>query len=220
MGQEKNSDGSNSGLVKKNKRNQERDAKRLERENKQKEEIAKRRKANRIIGFTVSIVILALLVVPAVIKANANSLASVKSYTKLARNHVMTKVVYPQTPPVGGNHSPVWLNCGVYTQAVPNENAVHSMEHGAVWITYDPNVINGTNLVILQKEMPQSYAVLSPYPGIPSPLVATAWGKQLLLKKVNDPRLIKFIELYANSPKAPEPGGECSGGLNGPGRIA
>ncbi|WP_194922430.1 DUF3105 domain-containing protein, partial [Catenulispora rubra] len=64
-------------------------------------------------------------------QASAN-IAGVKSFSGLSRNHVTTPVTYPQTPPVGGDHAPVWLNCGVYTAPVANENAVHAMEHGAV----------------------------------------------------------------------------------------
>ena len=62
----------------------------------------------------------------------------VKTYTGLARNHVDTPVDYPQSPPVGGPHWPVWQNCQYYDTSVPNERAVHSLEHGAVWITYLP----------------------------------------------------------------------------------
>src|SRR6478735_10459810 len=54
--------------------------------------------------------------------------------------HVEGVVDYPQTPPAGGAHNPAWLNCGVYTEPVPNENAVHSLEHGAIWVTYDPSM--------------------------------------------------------------------------------
>ena len=61
-----------------------------------------------------------------------------RSYSDLSRNHTQVTVNYPQTPPVGGNHNPVWQNCGFYSKPVRNENAVHSMEHGAVWITYRP----------------------------------------------------------------------------------
>jgi hypothetical protein len=64
----------------------------------------------------------------------------VQTFSDLSRSHVTGQVNYPQTPPVGGDHNPVWLNCGVYTSPVASENAVHSMEHGAVWITYQPTL--------------------------------------------------------------------------------
>ena len=42
-------------------------------------------------------------------------------------------------PPVGGDHNPVWMNCDgdVYKKPIPDVNAVHSLEHGAVWVTYN-----------------------------------------------------------------------------------
>ena len=63
------------------------------------------------------------------------TLDAVKEYT-VTRNHTTQPVTYEQTPPVGGDHNPTWLNCGVYTAPVPNELAVHALEHGAVWVTY------------------------------------------------------------------------------------
>src|SRR5215208_5439695 len=62
----------------------------------------------------------------------------VKSYSNLSRDHVRGRINYPQNPPVGGPHNPVWQKCGFYSKPVRNEHAVHSMEHGAVWITYRP----------------------------------------------------------------------------------
>lgn len=191
-------------------------------ENRKQAELAakKNRKINLLVGYGTALAFIGLVAITAFIKIDSTSLSAVKTFTKLARNHVTTPVKYAQTPPVGGNHSALWLNCGIYNKPVPNENAVHSMEHGAVWITYDPKKINGNSLTTLQKEIPSVYAVLSPYPGIKSAVVASAWGKQLSLNKVDDLRLTKFITLYANSPKAPEAGGECTGGLDAPGRIA
>ena len=57
--------------------------------------------------------------------------------------HTLSAVVYPQTPPAGGEHHPTGLNCGIYSEAVPNVNAVHALEHGAVWVTYDPKLSAG-----------------------------------------------------------------------------
>jgi hypothetical protein len=54
--------------------------------------------------------------------------------------HTDGDVDYAQTPPVGGEHNPVWQNCGFYQEPVRDETAVHSLEHGAVWITYSPDI--------------------------------------------------------------------------------
>ena len=88
--------------------------------------------------------------------------------------HVEGTVDYDQTPPAGGPHNAVWLNCGIYDQPVPNENAVHSMEHGAVWVTYDAAQVTGDELAALKSQLPSTYVVLSPYEGIDSPIVLSA----------------------------------------------
>jgi hypothetical protein len=150
-----------------------------------------------------------------------SAIAGVQSFPGPSRTHVQGKVSYPQTPPAGGPHSPVWLNCGIYTSPVPNENAVHSMEHGAAWVTYRPGLhaAGMTALQDLVRGEPQtrrSYTILSPYPGLPAAVVASAWGKQLRLTSATDPRLGQFITAYAQSPQAPEPGAACSGGVGTP----
>ncbi|MGW0900416.1 DUF3105 domain-containing protein, partial [Streptomyces goshikiensis] len=64
---------------------------------------------------------------------------------KLGRNHVETPVKYEMNPPVGGDHHPRWMNCNgdVYKNPVPEVNAVHSLEHGAVWVTYNEKAAKG-----------------------------------------------------------------------------
>ena len=134
-------------------------------------------------------------------------------------DHVSGSVEYPQNPPAGGPHNPVWLNCGVYEQPVPNENAVHSLEHGAIWITYDP-ALPPEQVQRLREALPASYALLSPYPGLPAPVVVSAWNAQRTLTGADDPRLPEFVQRFWRSPAAPEPGAPCVGGLDAPGRVA
>lgn len=134
--------------------------------------------------------------------------------------HVETAVDYDMTPPAGGPHNPTWLNCGVYEEEVPAEYAVHSLEHGAVWVTYDPEQVSGDDLNALRDLMPSSYIILSPYTGLDAPVVASAWANQVQLDGVDDPRLIDFIVKFRAAPTAPEPGALCSQALDGPGKIA
>ncbi len=146
-------------------------------------------------------------------QANKPSLAAVKTYT-VDQGHVNTPVTYEQTPPAGGEHAGVWLNCGTYAAPVPNENAVHSMEHGAVWVTYKPD-LPADQVQALKDAMPATYAVLSPHPDVKAPVVASAWGKQLELTGAGDPRLPAFIKQFRQGPQTPEPGAICTGGTDG-----
>lgn len=141
------------------------------------------------------------------------SVGGVKTY-EVKSDHVTTPVTYEQSPPVGGAHNPIWLNCGIYSSPVPNENAVHSMEHGAVWVTYRSDLPEA-DVEKLRSAMPSTYGVLSPVEDLPAPVVASAWGKQLLLDGARDNRLEEFITAYLQGPDAPEPGASCSGASDG-----
>lgn len=141
----------------------------------------------------------------------------VTEYTDLGRDHVGETVRYDQTPPVGGPHSPVWQNCGVYTESIANENGVHTLEHGAVWITYHPDLPDSEVQVLQTITRQSGYRLLSPYPDLPSPIVISAWGYQLQIERADDSRIKDFIEQYELNPQGPEPGAPCTGGTGQPG---
>ena len=146
-----------------------------------------------------------------------SEIKGVTTYSNTA-GHVQGPVTYDQTPPVGGPHSAIWLNCGIYTKPVPNENAVHDLEHGAVWVTYDPS-LPAESVTKLRDLMPSTYTVLSPYPGLPGPIVLSAWNAQVTVSSVTDVRISQFFQKYRNSESAPEPGAPCTGGLDAPGKL-
>jgi hypothetical protein len=146
--------------------------------------------------------------------------AGVQTWTGLASTHVQGDVKYDMDPPVGGPHDPVWLNCGVYTEPQRNENAVHSLEHGAVWVTYDPKTVTDAQLAAIKKVLPDSYAILSPYPGLSTPFAISAWGAQLRFEDPSDPAVVDFITTYWRSPTGPEPTAPCDGALDGPGKVS
>ncbi len=141
-------------------------------------------------------------------------IAGVQTFSDLSRDHTTDPVTYAQSPPVGGAHNPVWQNCGVYSQPIQNEHAVHSLEHGAVWITYRPDLPADQLQKLRNLVQNRSYTLLSPYPGLPKPVVVSAWGLQLQLDSVDDARLPQFIAKYAQGTQTPEPGAACSGGTS------
>lgn len=138
-----------------------------------------------------------------------------------SREHVERAVDYPQRPPAGGDHAPIWANCGIYDTPVPPELAVHSMEHGAVWITYLPSM-SSAKVAQLHGIARRSFVgkerfvILSPYEGLPSPVVASAWGRQLEIDDVGDVRLEKFVRTFAGGRQSPEPQYPCTGGAGQP----
>jgi hypothetical protein len=136
----------------------------------------------------------------------------VQSFPNLTRRHTTDPVDYSQAPPVGGDHAPVWINCGVYDQPIDPAQAVHSLEHGAVWITYQPSLAIAQVETLSSLTESNDYALLSPYKGQESPLVVTAWGKQLSVESTDDPRLQVFLRAFLKGPQTPEPGAPCTGG--------
>ena len=140
----------------------------------------------------------------------------VASFSGLSRNHTQAAVHYPQTPPVGGDHNPVWQNCGFYAQPIHNENGVHSMEHGTVWITYQPNLPKAQVDQLASIARAQTFVLVTPYPGLPAPVVASAWGKQERLHSATDPKLAQFVSSFRQGPQTPEPGAPCTGGTGTP----
>ena len=166
-----------------------------------------------VVGF------IALAVLDARQQSGAGAPDDVKTYdVGPAGKHTTGDVDYEQTPPAGGPHNPVWQNCGYYDKPVRDENAVHSLEHGAVWITYSPDLPQNQVNELKDIAESQSYVLVSPYPDLPdnTPVVASAWGKQVALDGANDPDLESFIQAYRQGPQTPEPGAVCTGGTSAP----
>lgn len=183
----------------------------------QEQRVAARRKGLAVWGSVAAAVALIVGIVGVTVwrdVSNRPSLSAVRSYSYSGAKHTTQKVAYRENPPVGGEHNPVWLNCGVYDKPVPKENAVHSLEHGAVWITYRPDLPKA-DVDKLKAATPSTYAILSPMEGLPAPVVVSGWDKQLQLTGADDPRLALFVKTYRQSPGVPEPGALCTGGTDG-----
>ena len=136
--------------------------------------------------------------------------------TKLSQNHVTKSVTYPMEPPVGGDHNPVWQNCNgdVYDKAIKNENAVHSLEHGAVWVTYNGKASEADVKALAEKVKKTPYTLMSPVEDQKDPIMLSAWGHQRTVTGAKDPNLDKFFETYVQGEQTPEPGAACTNGIS------
>jgi hypothetical protein len=137
------------------------------------------------------------------------------TFQHYSRNHVEGPVNYPgqsNTPPVGGKHNAVPQSCQAYNAPIANEHAVHSLEHGAVWITYNPDKLSAKDIAVLKADLEDNpFRMLSPYPGLKKPISLQAWGEQVFVDKVTDKRIKRFLELFTSGPQDLEKGSPCQG---------
>ncbi len=198
----------------------------------QAEQRKRERRRTLLIGGIVGVVVLALIATTLFIvvresRANAArddriqdaaeaDIEGVQTFADLGNQHVEGPVEYAQNPPVGGDHSAQWQNCGVYSQPINDVNGVHSLEHGAVWITYDPSLPADQVEILDAEAANNNYVLVSPRDGLPSPVVASAWGLQLQLDDASDDRLPVFVQKYVRGDQTPEPGAACAGGVGTP----
>jgi hypothetical protein len=153
-------------------------------------------------------------------KKDANGIQGIVNYTKTepdylkAAQHQYGSITYKQSPPVGGPHNPNWQRCqgDVYPDPIANEHAVHAMEHGAVWITYRPDLPKSEVDKLAAKVKGNDYLLMSPYPNLDKPISLQAWGYQLKLDKANDPRVDRFIHALRINNSQEGAGVTCSSG--------
>ncbi|RPK55604.1 hypothetical protein EES43_26125 [Streptomyces sp. ADI96-02] len=148
-------------------------------------------------------------------QAKTSPVTGERSWDKLTQEHVATPVNYPMTPPVGGDHNQVWMNCNadVYTKEIQKENAVHSLEHGAVWVTYNDKASDADVKALTKRVESTPYSFMSPVADQKDPLMLSAWGKQVTVKSASDERVAQFFTKYVQGAQTPEPGAACTGGL-------
>lgn len=146
--------------------------------------------------------------------APSPTISGVEVFSGLSHDHLKNGeavLTYPQSPAVGGKHNPIWVKCQAYAEAVPDMFAVHSMEHGGVWLAYRPDLPAADIATITKKaELNSEFVLVSPYPSLTAPVVVTAWGLQLTATGVDDARIDAFIDAYAGGNQGGEAKARCA----------
>ncbi|WP_067183789.1 DUF3105 domain-containing protein [Microtetraspora niveoalba] len=165
------------------------------------------------IGGLVIVVLVGLVGFYVVNDRSQKSLDGVASFSYKGSEHTWDKVAYKETPPAGGPHNFYWQNCGIYDQPIHSEHGVHSLEHGAVWITYRPGLPQA-DVDKLKSLASSDFMLLSPYEGLKADVMVSSWNHQLALTGADDPRLPAYIKKYKQNPSfTPEFGAACDRGI-------
>jgi len=150
---------------------------------------------------------------------NDSGIKDIQTYPDRMEYHDHVKVVPTPTgdlPPVFGAHFASWQNCGIYDQPVELGDALHSLEHGAVWLTYRSDLPKDQVTELQNLAQGHGYVLMSPYVLQKSDVVLTAWGVQLVIDSLPDDRIGPFIAFYEQGPQNPEPGAPCDGAIGSP----
>jgi hypothetical protein len=146
--------------------------------------------------------------------AAAKAIKGVQYKAEPKHTHVAGTVKYDTSPPTGGDHSQIWALCNgvVYNHQIANENAVHMLEHGTVWITYNPKTIKPGDLSVLKTKVEGvDRMALSPYKGLKTPISLQAWNYQLFVSSAKDPRIDQFVQVLRANPKTTPENASCTG---------
>lgn len=135
----------------------------------------------------------------------------------LGNEHVQPPVTFAQSPSIGGDHLSFWQNCGFYDVEVIEGAATHTLEHGAIWITFNPERTSDAQraeLAAMAQDNPR--LLISPYPHIER-IVLSGWGVQQRTDAVpGDAIVAEFIEQWQDGEGAPESGVTCEGAVGVP----
>lgn len=179
-------------------------------ERRRQEVIRQRRKRRLYIGIPAVLVVLifGFLIYQRFIRP----IEGLREVSGLSRGHDQNADLEDEgMPPLGGVHQPTWQNCGVYRQPVETELAVHSMEHGAIWLAYHPDL--AADQIAALEAKADDFTLVAPYPDLESNVVATAWGAQITVDEVPNDNLDRFIARYKG--QGPE-NASCTGGRGTP----
>ena len=171
---------------------------------------------------------IAVIVIAAIVFVSINALqdrnlnqapAGVVNYTYTSNEHVDGDIDYSsqaeykgEIPPAGGPHNTVPQTCAVYAAPIRTENAVHSLEHGAVWITYQPDLPADQVEKLKKLADGDDHMLMSPYPGLPAPIVLTAWNHQVQLQAFDETTVKRFMRAYKfKKGVTPEYPASCAG---------
>jgi len=122
------------------------------------------------------------------------------------REHITVGAVHPEynsNPPTSGWHYAESANWGFNDKELPDEQLIHNLEHGGIWISYSEK-LDGKSVDLLEKFVDgySTKVILTPRVKNDSPIVVAAWNRLLKLDSFDEQKITEFIKAYKD--KGPE----------------
>ncbi len=123
------------------------------------------------------------------------------------RDHVpdATKIYYNSNPPGAGPHYKDSQAAGIYTKKPPYGYLVHSLEHGAIILWYNPNSLSKDEISKLEnifKSILLDKKIITPDGSLDVPVALSSWGRILKLKTIDEKQITTFSK--TNYDRGPE----------------
>ncbi len=128
-----------------------------------------------------------------------------EAFPILGQEHVAVGATHPaynSNPPTSGWHYSEPATWGVHQDELPDEQLIHNLEHGGIWISYS-GIDDSTKSALEKMGKSQSKVVVEPRAKNDSPIVLASWGRLLKMDKFDEQLILNFIK--ANRNQSPEP---------------
>ncbi|MEX0881487.1 MAG: DUF3105 domain-containing protein [Candidatus Saccharimonadales bacterium] len=122
-----------------------------------------------------------------------------------------TKFNYNSNPPSSGDHYQSPERRGFYDQEIPDGNLVHNLEHGYVWIAYQPD-LPANQIQKLKGLFSKPYsnpdfipskAIVTKRSNNPTPISIVSWTWTMNLENYDEKKLMQFyLQHVSKSPEA------------------
>ena len=128
-----------------------------------------------------------------------------ETFAVQGQEHIAVGASHPEynsNPPTSGWHYTQPANWGVYQTELPDEQVIHNLEHGGVWISYK-DIDDATKAALENIAASRPKIILEPRSKNDAPIVLASWGRLQKFQTFNEQAILAFID--ANSNKSPEP---------------
>ena len=111
--------------------------------------------------------------------------------------HRTGSLEYETTPPVSGPHAPQPAACGTYAEPIPDEEQVHTLEHGGVGIQYRPD-LDPDQIAVIEELVAgyDTHVFSAPYPGMEPNVVVSSWGKKIELDSARTQAIRAYVTAF------------------------